>query len=385
MASDRHGFSLGSCVDQRLRAILRGGSFAKDRRRGGRGHARPYRRSVIATEGHQPCRLLRHSAGAPYGVSMLSSLHPGALRSALAAVAAVTCLGVLAAPSADARTSRNVCEDYADQPSGASDTLACGTQVSIPGHRSRNLDAGVECRYRVAGTQRAVDRLFLRPAWDYWTQRGQWVTARRSGLVFDEGGDLIVFVAARAHNWYLHPWPARAFARCDATPKATASSTPGQTLVGSPADDTLKGSPGRDIEQGAGGDDRISGGGGQDALAGGEGADELNGGSGDDEEVGGRGSDELHGGAGNDVLMGGPGDDQEWGGPGGDELFDDGGNDALHGGPGNDRFSAKDGNVDLIDCGEGVDQVVADADDRTVGCEQVWTSEAQAPLVPPEI
>jgi hypothetical protein len=130
-------------------------------------------------------------------------------------MAAVTCLGVLAAPSADARTSRNVCENY-------------GTQVSIPGLVAQS-GRGIECRYRVAGTHRAVDRLFLRPAWDYWTQGGQWVTARRSGLVFDEGGDLIVFVAARAHNWYLHPWPARAFARCDATPKATASSTPGQS------------------------------------------------------------------------------------------------------------------------------------------------------------
>ena len=40
-------------------------------------------------------------------------------------------------------------------------------------------------------------------------------------------------------------------------------------------------------------------------------------------------------------------------------LFDDGRRDKLHGGLGSDRFSAKDGNVDLIDCGEGIDQVVA--------------------------
>jgi hypothetical protein len=74
MASDRHGFSLVRVWINDCETSCAGGSFAKDRRRGGRGHARPYRRSVIATEGHQPCRRLRHSADAPYGASACSAV-----------------------------------------------------------------------------------------------------------------------------------------------------------------------------------------------------------------------------------------------------------------------------------------------------------------------
>jgi len=288
--------------------------------------------------------------------------------------------------SASARTSVNVCQGWVEEPSGTVADIACGVQVTIPGHRSAKLEAGVVCRYRVAGTQRNREGLLLRPAWDYWTQRGQWVTARRAGLYFDSSGDRVVAVAAQAHNWYLRPWPARVFSRCDATPTALAASdVAGHAVVGSSADDALTGGPRDDLEIGERGDDHLGGGAGNDTLEGDRGDDMLLGGPGDDDARGGRGHDEIRGGAGDDVLLGGPAGDELWGGTGDDELFDDEGRDALHGGAGNDRFSAKDGNADLIDCGEGVDQVVADPFDRTVGCEYVWTSEAEAPDSPPDV
>jgi Ca2+-binding RTX toxin-like protein len=105
--------------------------------------------------------------------------------------------------------------------------------------------------------------------------------------------------------------------------------------------------------------------------------------------AGGRGDDRIDGGG---LLLGGPGDDRlssatanglavrQDGGRGDDLLRGRYGDDRLRGGRGHDRISAnagddlvlaRDGERDSISCGDGLDRVVADARDRTRGCEQV--------------
>jgi hypothetical protein len=299
----------------------------------------------------------------------------------VAATAGALCL--LLAPTTPARVAHDPCEDLRRD-------LHCDNVIDIPAHRTRSLRdiRSMECPYRVAGTDRSQ---IQRPKWDYWTYRGQWVTAIGFPTVVYEH-DRVTSIFAKAHNWYLRPWKARMFYRCEPNPdnaRAVAAAAreddAGRSLAGTGHDDALTGGAGDDLERGGGGDDVLRGAGGKDALAGGDGQDSLSGGDGADHLEAGSGADALRGGDGADDLLGGPGADEAWGGDGEDELFDDAGHDRLHGGAGNDRFSAHDGNADLIDCGPGIDQVVADPLDRTIDCEQVWRSAEEAPDVPPEV
>jgi hypothetical protein len=106
----------------------------------------------------------------------------------------------------------------------------------------------------------------------------------------------------------------------------------------------------------AGGDDVVDGAGGDDCILGGDGNDVLRGGT---------GADEISGGAGNDVIDGGAGDDITTGGAG---------RDVLTAGAGNDTVNVADGEVDTVDCGAGVDTVVADRTDVLRNCENVTRS-----------
>ena len=107
-----------------------------------------------------------------------------------------------------------------------------------------------------------------------------------------------------------------------------------------------------------------------DRLIGGPRADRLWGLGGDDVLLGRRGADTLLGGAGRDLLIGGAGQDLLSGGPG---------RDRLQGGPGADRLRLRDGARDVVDCGAGVDRVLADRRDVLHRCEQPRRSSATGP------
>jgi Ca2+-binding RTX toxin-like protein len=143
----------------------------------------------------------------------------------------------------------------------------------------------------------------------------------------------------------------------------------GDEVVGGAGDDTIGGDTGANSLAGGAGTDFVSGGAGADVLDGGAGNDTLDGGTENDTLRGGDGADQLIGGAGADLLVGGPGPD------------------AISGGDGNDTISAADGVAETIDCGAGIDTVVADlgaggATDTRVGCENV-TGPAAPPAAPP--
>lgn len=127
----------------------------------------------------------------------------------------------------------------------------------------------------------------------------------------------------------------------------------GVRLVGTPGNDTLTGTPRADRILGLAGHDNLRGLRGNDVLEGGPGNDRLDGGPGNDRLLGGPGHDTLLGGPGNDVLVGGPGPNR------------------YFGGPGNDRIDSRNGVAETVDCGPGVDTVIADAADRLIGCERV--------------
>ncbi|HET6937533.1 MAG TPA: hypothetical protein VFI19_02960, partial [Nocardioides sp.] len=74
---------------------------------------------------------------------------------------------------------------------------------------------------------------------------------------------------------------------------------------------------------------------------------------------------------GNDTVRGGPGADVIDGGAGNDSLDPGPGADVVRGGTGNDTISVRDGVADSVDCGDGVDTVVADRADVLRGCENV--------------
>jgi hypothetical protein len=162
---------------------------------------------------------------------------------------------------------------------------------------------------------------------------------------------------------------------------------------------------------GTGRDDLIDGGDGDDGLYGFGGDDTLYGGPGEDELEGNAETDDIHGGPGIDVVTfsgtdvkvslddlpnDGPagdgdnvrsdvedveatnGDDELVGSAAGNILWGFNGNDSIDGGAGADIFQAGDGNdsimsrdglAELIDCGNGIDSVVADDIDVTDGCE----------------
>jgi RTX calcium-binding nonapeptide repeat (4 copies) len=104
------------------------------------------------------------------------------------------------------------------------------------------------------------------------------------------------------------------------------------------------------------------------------------GGAGRNVLVGGPLADRLYGRGGNDLLRGRAGNDRLEGGVGHDRLFGDNGadlligglgRDRLVGGKGGDRFRARDGERDVIDCGAGLDRVLADRRDRiSRNCER---------------
>jgi hemolysin type calcium-binding protein len=98
--------------------------------------------------------------------------------------------------------------------------------------------------------------------------------------------------------------------------------------------------------------------------------DRLSGAGGNDRLAGGRGRDCLSGGAGRDRLFGGAGGDRLDGGGGGDRLNGGSGHDRIRGGAGDDLIKVRGGRRDSVDCGPGIDRVVADLGDRLSGnCE----------------
>lgn len=154
----------------------------------------------------------------------------------------------------------------------------------------------------------------------------------------------------------------------------------GDVLLGGDGSDALRGGPGEDRLSGAAGADALSGGSGEDTLRGGEGVDALDGGPGADTLAGDAGIDALVGGPGADTLRGGSGDDRLEGGPGADVLSGGSGRDTLLGGPGggrllggggDDRIDAANGVRDTVDCGPGLDRVLADRADTLRGCERI--------------
>src|SRR3954447_20868982 len=139
----------------------------------------------------------------------------------------------------------------------------------------------------------------------------------------------------------------------------------GDEVIAGSSDDTISDNTANNSLFGGDGNDFITADLGADVLDGGAGNDTLSGGAGDDTLRGGDGSDQLVGGAGNDLISGGPGPD------------------AISGGAGNDTISAADGVAETVDCGAGVDTVVADlgnngVTDVRIGCENVT-----GPVAPP--
>ena len=119
------------------------------------------------------------------------------------------------------------------------------------------------------------------------------------------------------------------------------------------------------------GDDSITGSDRADVIAALAGDDTVHARGGDDAVDGGAGDDRIDGGRGNDALDGGPGDDR---------LKDRAGMDTFTGGPGDDRIDARDRGrdrnvtalADTIRCGDGIEEVRADANDVVdATCEHV--------------
>lgn len=108
--------------------------------------------------------------------------------------------------------------------------------------------------------------------------------------------------------------------------------------------------------------DRLNGTAFGDALYGLAGNDVISGFGQNDCLLGGAGNDRLFGGLGNDRLVGGLGNDTLTGGPG---------TDVFVAGPGNDVLNARDGRLETVNCGPGVDRVLADRNDRLIGCERI--------------
>ena len=82
------------------------------------------------------------------------------------------------------------------------------------------------------------------------------------------------------------------------------------------------------------------------------------------------------GGPGNDDLLTGPADDDLTGGPG---------QDVIHSAGGNDLVDARDGESDTVDCGDGNDIAIVDAEDSVTGCETLLSerpADRPAPVIP---
>ena len=166
-------------------------------------------------------------------------------------------------------------------------------------------------------------------------------------------------------------------------------------LLGSARDDKIFGGPGADELDGLGGDDQLDGGEGDDLLQGQAESDDYRGGPGFDlvdftgapitvnvslDDVPGDGpagdNDNVHsdvedveGTSGNDVITGSALGNRLLG-LGGDDTIDGGaGADTIDAGDGADHVNSRDGLAELVDCGTGVDTLVADDVDVTDGCE----------------
>lgn len=119
--------------------------------------------------------------------------------------------------------------------------------------------------------------------------------------------------------------------------------------------DNLAGTARADVIEARGGLDAVSGRFGRDWIHGNGGADAL---------LGNSHGDWIWGDGGDDVLDGGHGYDHIWGGWGADAIQGGGGKDVIN-------SSANDGLIDSIDCGSGVDRVIAGRGDRVFNCETV--------------
>ncbi len=84
------------------------------------------------------------------------------------------------------------------------------------------------------------------------------------------------------------------------------------------------------------------------------------------------GGDVLQGTSGGDVIRGKGGNDSISGFSGNDRITGDFGNDTISGGSGRDRISARDRARDSINCGSGIDTIIADRiDNVSRTCERV--------------
>src|SRR3712207_2625831 len=110
----------------------------------------------------------------------------------------------------------------------------------------------------------------------------------------------------------------------------------GSTIKGTKGADVLKGTAEDETLKGKRGNDKIRARGGDDFLLGAGGKDNLKASKGDDEALGGKGRDTLNGGAGFDLLYG-------------------------EAGP--DVIRARDDEPDEIDCGDGNDKAIVDAEE----------------------
>ena len=139
-------------------------------------------------------------------------------------------------------------------------------------------------------------------------------------------------------------------------------------------DDTFTAAPWDDVQP------RIvaDGGAGNDTIYGSTNPDDIGGGAGDDMLYGLDDEDNLDGGEGADLLVGGAGDDGLTGGPGTDRYFGD----ELRATSewGNDVLIAVDGGPETMNCGEGVDGAVVDADDAAdATCEVLSGGQSSPP------
>lgn len=117
----------------------------------------------------------------------------------------------------------------------------------------------------------------------------------------------------------------------------------GPTITGTKGPDAVKGTSGAETLKGGKGNDKLRARGGDDTLIGGKGKDNLKASKGDDEAFGGKGPDTVNGGGGFDVLSG------------------DAGSDVIR---------ARNGEPDEIDCGDGNDRAIVDAEeDGVFDCE----------------
>ena len=159
--------------------------------------------------------------------------------------------------------------------------------------------------------------------------------------------------------------------------------------------DRITGGPRNDDLFAGAGDDRLSGGPGPDVIQGEAGDDVVLGLDGNDVVIGGAGTDRLdlsaQGGGGLAVSLDGAADDgplgseanisveDVTGSPAGDILSGGDGRNVIDGGGGNDVIDVRGGGVDAVDCGDGADRVVADAEDAVSRCETVDLGVVVAP------